>query len=330
MKKIFIGLLLTLSVLFSTSSTTYASDYIFEINSNNAARMQEERIQEIYEERARVQSEMNEGYEEKLEELQKDLESLGVEFLTDSEVKSKLRATGQITPFVETPKSNNITWSSYRNPNWVLNGVKYEVQHLTAESNSKPSTLTDSQTISLQSSSSWKVGLQNFVLTAAKEGVSTINTGVGIALTVYDAVKSFISDSNFTKSTTVSNVKASYTTSFYETIDFMYVKKVGQQDKDQVLSFVTNSMTGKTSWVVPKFSYNKYNGATESVEHVTGTRSFDYKATGHRNGSFAVHAYVDPMFGSHSMVTRVQITGIEDQTVQTIIPRQYKVPGYVK
>jgi hypothetical protein len=58
----------------------------------------------------------------------KELESLGVEFLTPEEaqvlIKQKNALKGGIEPQVALPTSSNIVWSSYR-ANWVKNGVTY-------------------------------------------------------------------------------------------------------------------------------------------------------------------------------------------------------------
>lgn len=72
--------------------------------------------------------------------------------------------------------------------------------------------------------SSFRVAAENLMFTIAKAGASTISDGLGIAISFYDAVKSFISDANFNATTTVDNVQITYQTTQMQSIDYMYRK----------------------------------------------------------------------------------------------------------
>ncbi|WP_144024668.1 hypothetical protein [Paenibacillus odorifer] len=127
----------------------------------------EAQISKIYQERADLLGEHKAGYEIEYEKLGKELESLGVDFLTPEEAQvviaqKKFLGTdsSQIQPFVDLPASTNIVWSSFRS-NWVKNGVTYEVQHVTAESNAQNSALKNTGVTFLSNSNS-SGGFQSF------------------------------------------------------------------------------------------------------------------------------------------------------------------------
>ncbi|MGG6313384.1 hypothetical protein [Paenibacillus macerans] len=135
---------------------------------------------------------------------------------------------------------------------------------------------------------------------------------------LYPASKSFINDANFDRTTVIPDITANYTVSWFENIDFMYVKNQGESDDNQFLTFMSSAVAGETTWVLPTFSY-KTSGAVKSVKNVVGSRTFNYySTTAHRNGSMAVAAYLDPYAPRNSYVTYAEIKGTGDKSIGLI------------
>jgi len=291
----------------------------------------EDQINQIYEERAQVLAEQKEGYLEEFARLGKELESLGVEFLSSQQVKQKMEMTSRnsngVVPYVDIPPNKkNIIWSSFRNK-FVKNGVTYEVQHLTAEPNGSSSSLMETGGIVLQNSNSLGTAAQNFITTIVKEGASKLGAPVDITLKVYDAVKNFISDANFGRTTEVTDIKVNYTYSWWENVDFMYVKKENESDDKQSLTFISTSVYGAINWTIPNMTY-KSNGALKNVTFSNDQRSYNYyNTTAHRNGSFAVNAYLDPYAPRNAYVTTANLLGVGDKTIKSIPVKTPSHPG---
>lgn len=317
MFKKFVATVLVFGLLFGLTGIVSASG----INDNK----REDQINKIYQERASLLAEKKEGFEKEYDSLGKKLESLGVEFLTPEQVQIEMNKKAQletkIRPQVSLPPSSNITWSSYRNK-WVKNGVTYEVQHVTAESNIQNSQLKKTGTTLLFNSNSLNVGVSNLIRTVATTTLGSFDTYIGLGITVYDAVKSFISDSNFSQTTTVQDIKSSYTWNWYESVDFMFVKVANKSDSYQNLALVTSTVNGAVAYAIPTFTYNTKTGATKSASINQGpSKSFSYTALYHRDGSAAVNYFLSGPT-KYSFVTKINLTGIEGKTVETIIPAQ--------
>ncbi|MEK5059779.1 hypothetical protein BK126_27055 [Paenibacillus sp. FSL H7-0326] len=319
----FLSSLLIGTLLFSISSVALASDDlvvsadIVPLNSISV----DEKIKGLYEQRSLVLAQKKEGYQEEYEKLGKELEALGGEFLTQAQVAEKMEIAKKTyngpTPQIALPKNPKYVWSSVRN-SWVKNGVTYEVQHLTAEPNSTKSILWGVQTGVTQSSSEVQAAAVKLVGSLIKEGASTIGKPVDASITFFDAVYNFITDANFGRTTVITDVTSNYTVSWFENIDFMYVKKKSDPDSNQELTFMSSSISGDASWTMPSFSY-KSSGAVKSVKNLNGSRLFTYHSTtAHRNGSFAVAAYLDPSAPRNAYITFAEIKGYQDKRVGLI------------
>lgn len=323
-KQLFKGVFTARKLLLSVLIFTLALGSSGVVSASDAQSVSnEERINQIYEERSRVLAEQKEGYLVEFEKLGEELESLGVEFLSTQEVLKKMEIAAKtsndvIIPNVITPPNvNNIIWSSFRS-NWVKNGVTYEVQHLTAEPNGSSSSLFDTGGIVLQNSNSLGKASQNLVTTLVKTGASELSGPIDITLQVYDAVKSFINDANFSRTTEVTDIKVNYTYSWWENVDFMYVKKANESDNKQSLSFISTSVYGRINWTIPNMTY-KSNGAVKNVTFSNDQRSYEYyNTTAHRNGSFAVAAYLDPYAPRNAYVTTANLLGVGNKTIKAI------------
>lgn len=328
--------LLTVSVAIPASAASAASyttnlsnvhnDEITEVNPERTAE-----IEKLNDERSKLLQSDDQG--EKLAENQKKLEDLGVEFLSTDEVQQrfgddapvadllnaiKAYESNSVSPSVNPPQKSGIVWESFRN-DFTKNGIVYEVQHLTAKpSSSSSSPLQGTNVAVIQTTSSFRVAVENLMFTIAKAGASTISDGFGIAISFYDAVKSFISDANFNATTTVDNVQITYQTTQMQSIDYMYVKEKSKNDNTQVLSFVTNEVYGSTSALIPKFYYGS-NGAGTSSKSINVPKEFAYKAKKHRDGSQAVASYLDPVYQPRqSFINELQVTGIKGQKIHFI------------
>lgn len=310
--------LITLTALLFLTSPI---NYIY--SANDPSISNDLKIQEIYDQRSKLTLE-NKNDSEEYVKLGQELENLGVEFLSTEQVQEKNAQaiknssnTNQnlVQPQVAVPISSSVVWSSFRN-RFVKNGVEYEVQHLTAEPNSKSSNLKGTGLIGVSSSISWQAGLQGLAKTAVFESASKV-PGVDVVLTVYDAVADFVKDTNFSRKTEVTDIQVNYSWSYIQSFDFMYVKKVGSSDDTQVLSYRSSNISGDFSWNIPTFAY-KSNGAIKSTKIKQGSKSFSNTPTGHRKGDLAVAAYLDPAKPSTSFVTRLELIGIESKKLKTI------------
>lgn len=188
-------------------------------------------ISDLMAERAIVLAEEKPGFLMEWNRLGNEMQKLGVEFLSNQEVKMKINNLSnydRISPYVVIPSQSNIAWTSYRE-NWVKDGITYEVQHLTAEANSQNSSLKGANGKIIQSDNSFQAGATNLAATVAKDAAKTISLPINIGLTVYDYVKDFVTDSNFSKTTVIENISVNYSYLWYENVDFMYVKKLDNQ-----------------------------------------------------------------------------------------------------
>lgn len=281
----------------------------------------QERITELYAERGVVLAQKKEGYLEEYDRLGKELEFFGVDFLSPNEVDSKMEIAMKTyegpTPKVIRPPNGKYIWSSYRD-DWVKNGVTYEVEHLTAEPSANSNILKGTQARVIQATINLEAATTNLISATIKAGASEINTPTSVIITVYDAVKGFVSDVNFGRKTIIPDITVNYTVSWFQNIDFMYVKKLGESDDKQVLTFMSSAVSGETTWVTPEFKY-KVNGAVKSVKNLVDSRRMEYYYPGaHRNGSMAVAALFNPSAPRHAYVTYAEIIGAGGKSVGLI------------
>ncbi|MCC3372380.1 hypothetical protein [Cohnella sp. REN36] len=170
----------------------------------------------------------------------------------------------------------------------------------------------------MSNSDSFQAAAANLAITVMKEGVSQLYGPLDATITVYDALKSFVTDANFSRTTEVTDIKANYTYGWYENIDFMYVKKLGEADDKQKLTFTSSAVYGNISWTIPEFSY-KSNGAVQKLSFNTDQRPFSYyNTTAHRNGSFAVAAYLDPSAPRNAYITWAEMRGFQNKLIKTV------------
>ena len=73
-------------------------------------------------------------HHEKLDNIDNELRTLGVQFLTHEQAKRFFINNNVVQPLIDVPSQPNVNWSTYTS--WVItNGKTYEVQRLVAQPN---------------------------------------------------------------------------------------------------------------------------------------------------------------------------------------------------
>ncbi|WP_028594506.1 hypothetical protein [Paenibacillus assamensis] len=288
----------------------------------------EARINELYEERAKLRLQEKTDFE-KIQSVNSELESLGVKFMSDEEVKNKfvLQKGMSISPYVSVPTMDNVVWSTWRGVS-SKNGKSYEVQHLIAEPNSKNSNLKTTGVVIHHSSVDWKAGALTVVKTLALEGASRVS-GADLLISFFDTAASFIKDVNFGRETKVEDISASYTYAQMTVIEFMYVKKVGESDDKQALTFIASKVNGDILTGVPGFVYRSSNGAAVRAKVEGKNYYFSNRPSGYGLSNKGVEAYVNPYAQRRAVITQVELTGLENKTIKVIYPLSPTHPGQI-
>ncbi|WP_339190432.1 hypothetical protein MKY54_10620 [Paenibacillus sp. FSL P2-0121] len=130
-------------------------------------------------------------------------------------------------------------------------------------------------------------------MSAATTTLGSFNSYVGATITIYDAVKNFISDSY------------------------------------QSLALITSTVSGASAYSIPTFSYASTTGATTNATINQGSsKQFSYTALYHRDSSAAINYYLSGPTTT-SFITKITLTGIDGKTVQTITPAMPMGMGYL-
>lgn len=264
-----------------------------------------------------------------IDNIDNDLRALGVQFLTQEQVKRFILNNNKniLQPLVDVPSQPNVNWSTYTS--WVVkDGKTYEVQRLVAESNYLDSNLKSSGYKLLSSTYNWKAGTMNALRSAAFSGAGSI-PGAGLVLSVYDAASSFIS--GISRETTITDADISYTWSQVTTAVFSYVKESDQSDQYQVLSYISTMATVAVGWQYPTFTYINSNGNHVTVKPniIQDQRMITAIPEGYDSGFNAVDAYLSPYAKRRATVDRIEITGIESKNVAYIYPVSPQFPAHI-
>jgi hypothetical protein len=320
-KKVFYSLLVFL-FLFANSSLSFAAPESF----NNIYELREQKIRELYMRKAEL---IAQGliHHEKLDNIDNELRTLGVQFLTHEQAKRFFINNNVVQPLIDVPSQPNVNWSTYTS--WVItNGKTYEVQRLVAQPNELDSNLKSSGFKLLSSSYNWKAGTMNALGSAAMSGAGYI-PGASLALSVYDVVSSFVS--GISKETTITDAEISYTWAQVTTAVFSYVKESDQSDEYQQLTYISTMATVAVGWQYPVFTYINNNGNQVTVQPnvIQGTRTITAIPDGYDSGFNAVDAYLSPYAKKRATVDRIEITGIESKNVAYIYPVSPQFPAHI-
>lgn len=320
-KKI-ISLVLVLAISMVMSIPAFAT------TSNN--KNVELKIQELYNEKAQLLCDKTVD-QNKLDRIDTQLESLGVEFLKPEEVQTRfpdISKDKQYGPYVVTPVQDNVSWSSYKSAATADDGNIYEVQHLVAQPNSKASNLKETGNYALRSSYNWKAGSMNILQTAASAGIGEI-PGAGVVLSIYDAVKGFVS--GISKTTVIEDADIVYSWSQTTTAVFSYVKPNGASDNEQSLTYISTKVNAAIGYQFPTFIYTNTSGGSVSVSPnvIQGKRSITATPSGYDSTPNAIRAYLNTGNQTRATVDSIQITGIESDTVAYIYPVSPAFPAHI-
>lgn len=282
-------------------------------------------IQNLFDQRAKLLNEKEVDLQ-RINRIESQLQTLGVESLSSGEVNAKFKVTGKITPQVSVPNQTNVSWFTYRSE-IIKNGKTYEVQRLIAQPNTLDSNLKSRGSASVSSTYRWKAASINVIKMLATSSVGEI-PGASTVLTVYDAVTGFISDIQPT--TWIDGANVIYSWSQTTTVIFFYVKLKGETDDKQYLKFVTNKCDVVAGWQFPTFTYtNSSGGQVAKPSVVQGSRNISAIAPGYDNANKAVDYYIAGGPIITDFVNQIPVIGIEDKTIKNIVPVSPMTPVYI-
>ena len=154
-----------------------------------------------------------------------------------------------------------------------------------------------------------------FLGSAAKSTAGMI-APVGNTLSVYDALAAFAS--GLTPTSTITDISANYTWSQTTIVVFEYVKKVGQNDDSQILTYISSSVTTWVGWTIPGFTSNS-TGAVRPVG-TAGDKYIYSTPAGFDNTYNAAWAYADVNAPKNDYVNYVTLSGFESKVLVNIYP----------
>ena len=253
--------------------------------------------------------------QDKVHQIDRQLVELGAEILTPEEAAKVFeRDSGGIGTYVATPASSSVQWVSTR-VNYVYGGQAYEIQTLIAQPKNNSSILSQMGSRSLSSTYQWLAGVMNAlqVVGSAAVGAAVEKIpGSSIALTVYDTVSAFIS--GISKTTDISSASIVYSYSHKTTASFKFVKKKGQSDNSQFLSYVSTNGVTAVGYQYPTLTYNGFS----KPNIVQGQRTVSSTPNGYNSNANAAKAYATTGRMDRLCVSSVTITGIESKSVSKI------------
>lgn len=237
-------------------------------------------IDKLYEERNRLAVDFDKNAI-KIREIDKELESLGVEEISYSNLMQKLSDnqlstysnTGDVDINWNVSSTNTVKWTSTRQE-VRYNSKEYELQIIRGVPKGNNSELAGSDLSYSTSDSGFKAGAKNVLQVVASEVLGSLpNVGgaISTAQTFYDAFKGAINGMKTT--TTVGSVKCAYTTSLSVEEIYVFVKYKGATDLgNQLLCYVGNSMEYYTTVSVP-------NGVTVDGTYHAKVNNKNYSGT---------------------------------------------------
>lgn len=247
---------------------------------------------------------------EKVEQIENQLSTLGVQKLSEEELNKFFDEKGvESSRFNKPANSNTVTWYLYSHPNYSYGSTKYDIQRLIAIGNNPGGMLiTGDDNVKFYSGENKVVGaIQNAFGIYVQKAIGTIPV---IQLTPYELLFSS-SPSNVFNSSYITHRCVS-------SLSFIYVKKASQSEDYYTLSLYSNKLSiaahahgaavvnskpktysKQTTNTVESDHYNSipdaiesYNGANGSYDYISGYRLESY------DGQYSKQAYVPtPMAG---------------------------------
>lgn len=330
MKKV-ISVALSLSLMLSITLPTFAVDSAKDFSLD--VKDLDEEIQLLLDERAAILSNSfleNDNMDLRLTDLEaidSKLCECGVEFLSDEQAKNMLLQMqnntssengGQVYGIdrVEPPDTGVNVWMTYRST-YTSNGVSYNIQRLVAQPKRPNSPLKDSGNRTLNYTVNWAAGAENLISSVSESVAGEIIPGASIVLSIYDAVRSFIS--GLSSTTEVSAPEIVYTWATTITATFIYVRLETESDSAQWLSSISTKTETSVSYSIPNFCTEADGSLHPKV--VQGERMIYSTPSRYANIADAVDAYNGvypcPILNE---VYNIRISGPENKNVEVIYP----------
>lgn len=335
MKK-FICIIISLVILNSLSITSMAANNTNYDEKGNIS-TNEKVITKLFDERQKLFFEESVDLK-KLNEIDFNLHSLGVDFLTLEEVDKQFPEakaqrekvlTGNtgtesplnqnVTPYVVAPDSSVNTWASYRTVGYYYGGSYYNIQKLVAQPINNKSALWENGERTVSFSVNWKAGVTNLITSLAYSAAGTI---ASTPITVYDALSSVWSGLKTVSDVNPSDVTYKWRTQ--TTAVFSYVKPEGKSDSYQSLSHISTKCLTSVGYLAAIDSWRQNgSGAWVLYPYIKSSSKYlEHIPSGYNDTFKAVWAYINVSGGSayHDCVDKIKISGPESKSVQTIYP----------
>ena len=335
-------------ILIITSSSLSVSAVSYHENKTATISSYEQEIEHLFDQRAALLAQIFRAQDIQVQNSRMDalntidmqLARKGVTFLSLDEVYSQFPETkcnkelslsgktmsvfqdGTRTPRVEVPNSPVNTWASYRST-YTSNGVTYNIQKLIAQPTSPDSPLAEANSRIVTFSRNWEAGAVNVISTVAEVGLGILVEdlpGASFALTLFDAIESFVTGISTTTEVDVPHI--TYSWSNVTTASFMYVRKSNQTDDFQWLSLICTKTATEVGYQLPQFGYVNSNGTSVlTPEVIQGNRTIYNTPNSYNSNSLAVTAYNTVSGGPlQRCIGSVDITAPEGKRVEEIHP----------
>lgn len=313
-RKISLFLLSTLLLVLTFSSSLYAQEGVNtpeQDQANLETEKRKEEINKVFQELAEVRAAKllpgNEmkiaSFEDSEVSLEEKLNTLGVNVLSPKEVSNIYR---EVSPTAEVPPSNsNVRWYEARY-NITRNGVTYALQDLYAQARGHNTNLTSART-------GYKLyDNMHYVITGSKEVVKLYSEkAIGHLLQkvpVYGWLpwELLIPEGNQRHN---NSIVVSHRT--LSTVCFTYVKREGQSDSSQSMTFRSNMYTSNASITAVGITDGKGYSKTLDSEKT------DYGQY-YASGTKALDAYLDTQAQRSSYISSITFQSEHDTTKKLV------------
>lgn len=266
MKRIISFLLSFVFMLLMMPSSAYAQQISSEVISFDDNLELQSYIDSLYVKRNELALDFDRN-KEQIDQIDQELASLGVEEISYAELANKLGSTVSPQYTVNQPDSYT-TWTS-RRYSYNYQGNLYEIQVITGVPNSTSSKLSRIAEFHSNPSYGITVGSINALKVVAGSvigNLGNVGQGLGVAITLYDAAKAYVS--GLQKTTVFEDVYATYKANISANMRYVFVKTYGSADSgNQILCYVGNYATYITSIDIDDQIYIDGNLTPVHIDH---------------------------------------------------------------
>ena len=246
--------------------------------------------------------------------IDEQLAELGV-----TEVKlNDLNIGSDIQLLVDVPSDGLYKWLS-RTYEYTYGGKRYEVQTLFAQPNSKNCALLHSGSQTKSTPAGVKAGVCAMMGTIARAAAAEVPV-LSTALTVYDALKSFIT-TGFSTTTIVDNVDAVYQWNYASQMVFRYVREAGSTQEGK-LSFVYSTCSGTQRYDIHSV---KFSGTVKT--DIAGEQRSATNIMSDKNAADvynAIRAYISTYEPTSAYLYSIDITGANN-----VVVGSFDIPAFI-